>query len=89
MGAAMTSLRWTVGAVVFCGVQAAQFLFQCSFEREWCLIFGTPLSLAAALVAARPFRARGGAANRVRFAILVSVLALIGAPAYLLGHICG
>ncbi len=82
-------MRWVVAVVIFSLVEAAQFRFECSTNTSWCLVLGAPLSLAAGLTAARLLMSSGrDPARRVRFWIFVGLLALLGVPAYFLGHIC-
>jgi hypothetical protein len=86
-------MEWLGAGVAVFVVEGFQFLlkFECTLKPAWStLITGAPLSVAAGLLTAIVLRRASG---RPRFPpwawIVVVLLALVGVPLYLLGHICG
>ena len=86
-------MEWLAAAIAIVAVDGAQFLvgFECTLKPAWStLVTGAPLSVAAGLVTATLLRPRLGKPRLPAWVwLVVVVLALVGIPFYLLGHICG
>jgi hypothetical protein len=85
-------MEWQLAAGVFLAVDMFQFVlpFPCSLSPKWStLLFGAPFSAAGGLLAAGLMRQHVGNPRFPAWAWVISgLLALLGLPLYLLGHMC-
>lgn len=85
------AMEWLLAAIVFFIIEACNVAFPCTLDPKWgSLVFGIPLSVAGGMLVVGILRLELGKKPFPIWAwVIDGLLALLGLPLYLLGHLCG